>query len=40
MYCETLEKAADVIRDHPEVDYLIVRSVWPPLPAALHRYSC
>ncbi|KAM5539348.1 hypothetical protein V8D89_006982 [Ganoderma adspersum] len=24
LYCETLEKAADVIRDHPEVDYLIV----------------
>ena len=25
LYCETLEKATEIIRNHPEVDYLIVR---------------
>ena len=29
LYCETLEKAAGVIRNHADVDYLIVRLVWP-----------
>ena len=31
LYCETLKEAAEVIRDHAEVDYLIVRSVCQPL---------
>ncbi len=35
LYCETLEKAADLIRNHPEVNYLIVRSVWFTLDVAL-----